>query len=214
MKYILFDLDGTLVNSSLGITRCFEYAFLKMGLTPPSAKELFSCIGPPLLQSFLKFFGGDRERALQGVALYRERYKKEGWKECSLYAGVEECLKTFYEQGKVLALATSKPEIFAKKILSRFEIDKYFTVTVGSKLDNSFDDKSQIIQKAITLLGAERENSAMVGDREQDIVGAKANGVLPVGIGVGFAREGELELAGAGYIARDFTELLKILGNL
>ncbi len=214
MKYILFDLDGTLVNSSLGITRCFEYAFLKMGLAPPSVEELSACIGPPLLQSFLNFFGGDGERALQGVAFYRERYKEEGWKECSLYAGVEECLKTLLERGKVLALATSKPEVFAKSILSRFEIDKYFTVTVGSKLDNSFDDKAQIIQKALSLLGAESENAVMVGDREQDIIGAKTNGVLPVGLRVGFAREGELEAAGAAYIARNFTELLKILKNL
>lgn len=211
MKYVLFDLDGTLVDSSLGITRCFIYAFKKLGLTPPSAEELRSCIGPPLLTSFKRFFPQDEERALKGVSLYRERYSTEGWKECTPYPFAKECLRALAEAGKVLALATSKPQPFAENILSFFGLAEYFSVVVGSKLDNSFDDKGKIIQKAMELLRARKSQTVMVGDRKQDVIGAKENGITSVGIRVGFAPEGELERAGADYIADDFFALLKLL---
>lgn len=214
MKYILFDLDGTLVDSSLGITRCFEYSFRKMGHTPPPPEELRSRIGPPLFDSFLLFFEGNKERALQGVKFYRERYAVEGWKECTLYPNVTECLQSLVSSGKKLALATSKPQNFAEKILSHFEIIHYFSAVVGSKLDNSFDDKGKIIQKAMDLLDAEKSRTVMVGDRRQDIVGAAKNGVRSVGIRVGFAEKGELEEAGATYFAEDFRSLKKLLFSL
>ncbi|MBQ9081122.1 MAG: HAD hydrolase-like protein [Clostridia bacterium] len=211
MRYVLFDLDGTLVDSSKGITRCFQYAFLKLELAPPSKEELRSCIGPPLIDSFLRFLNGDREKAERGVRFYRERYAVEGWKECELLPGAYECLKTLAAEGKILALATGKPQRFAENILSFFGLDAFFSVVVGSKEDNSFDEKGAIIQKAMALLGAEKERTVMVGDREHDIIGARKNGVPCVGLKIGFAAEGELESAGAAYLADDFSHLHSLL---
>lgn len=214
VKYILFDLDGTLVDSAPGITKCFQYAFVKMGLEPPAIKDLYSCIGPPLLTSFCRFFPNDEARALQGVTLYRERYRVEGWKECTLYPGVERCLCALTDVGKKLALATSKPQPFAENILSAFGIRKYFSAVVGSKLDNSFDDKAKIMARAMELLSAERSETVMVGDRKQDAIGAKKNSVAFVGVRVGFAESGELETTGADFLVDDFSALETLLLRL
>lgn len=205
MEYILFDLDGTLIDSSEGIVNCFRYAFARMGTEPPAANTLRSCIGPPLFDSFLHFFGGDRERALRGVSLYRERYGKEGWKECALYPDVEKSLRSLREQGKIMGVATSKPQRFAEMILRRFCLFDLFSVVVGSKEDNSFDKKGDIIRLAMSRLCAPREQTVMVGDRRHDVAGAKENGILSVGVTNGFAARGELEEAGADFIARDFS---------
>ncbi|MBP5242856.1 MAG: HAD hydrolase-like protein, partial [Clostridia bacterium] len=186
----------------------------KMGATPPSERALKSCIGPPLLQSFLAFFDGDKRLAEQGVTVYRERYQTLGWTECSLYDGVKECLAALTGAGKKIGLATSKPTVFAEKILAANGLSPYFSVVVGSKLDNSFDDKGQIIARALSLFGAKAEDCVMVGDRKQDVSGAKKNGVLPVGVRVGFAAAGELEDAGAAYVADDFFALKELLLSL
>jgi phosphoglycolate phosphatase len=184
-----------------------------MNLPAPPPARLKEYIGPPLLDSFLAFSGGDRERALEGVSFYRERYAVTGWRECTLYPYVKECL-AFLSAEKRLALATSKPQPYAEKILKNFSIDGYFSVVVGSKLDNSFDDKGEIIALAMEKLGAEREQTAMVGDRAQDMTGAVKNGITPVGIRTGFAEEGELERAGAKYIVKDFFNLKKLFSHL
>lgn len=211
VKYVFFDLDGTLCDSSAGIFACFRYSFEKMGLTPPTERELRACVGPPLLDSYLKFFGGDRERALLGVRLYRERYSVLGWKECRLYEGVEECLSAITAAGMKVGLATSKPQEFAERILNYFNLEKYFSVTVGSKLDNSFDGKAEILALGMKKLGATAKECCMVGDRKQDMDGAIKNAVFPIGIRVGFAEEGELEKAGAKLIAEDFKTLQNFL---
>lgn len=206
-QFVLFDMDGTLADTSEGIFVCFGYAFRKMGLQPPAESELSLCVGPPLLDSFLKFFDGDRRAALLGVAAYRERYAAEGWRECALYPGVEECLSLLVGAGIGVGLATCKPQPFAERILERFKIAGYFSTVVGSKLDNSFDDKAKIIALALQKAKASPAASAMVGDRASDMIGARKNGVLPVGVRFGFALPGELESAGAAWIADDYPAL-------
>jgi phosphoglycolate phosphatase len=213
MEYILFDLDGTLCDSSEGIFRCFRYAFQKLDFPQPDDQQLRDCIGPPLLDSFLKFLDGDRKRALDGVTFYRERYAVKGLFECKLYPYAKECL-AYLSQGKKLALATSKPQLYAQKILQNFSIDGLFSAVVGSKLDNSFDDKGQIVSLAMEQLGAKKEQTAMVGDRAQDMIGALKNEITPVGIRTGFAKKGELESAGAKYIVKDFFSLKDLFSRL
>ena len=204
VRYILFDLDGTLVDSSEGIVNCFRHAFMQMRREPPSEATLRACIGPPLLDSFLHFFGGDRALALRGVTLYRERYGALGWRECRLYAGVREGLAALRGRGKILGVATSKPQPFAERILEHFSLYDDFSVVVGSKEDNSFDKKGDIIRLAMSRLGAPRAETAMIGDRRHDIAGAKENGIFSVGIQSGFSAPGELEAAGADFVTEDF----------
>lgn len=214
MKNILFDLDGTLCDSSLGIVRCFNYSFEKTGLPTLTKAQLRECIGPPLLDSFVRFHGGDIARGEEGVRIYRERYSVLGWQEYELYPGVRECLVALKDAGYKICLATSKPQVFAEKILKKEGLDVYFDGIVGSRLDNSLADKKQIILAAMELLGISEKNTFMVGDRKQDMIGALGAGVIPVGIRVGFAEEGELENAGAKYIASDFFRLKELLLSL
>ena len=175
VDFILFDLDGTLVDSSQGIFRSFRYAFERQGLPSKSDDELKECVGPPLLDSFLRFHGGDLKKAEEGVKAYRERYAVLGYGECSLYAGCKEGLSALKAAGKTLALATSKPLVFAEKILKDKGIYDLFSVVVGSKLDNSFDKKADIIAEAMRRLHAKKEFCTMVGDRRQDGEGARAS---------------------------------------
>ena len=210
MKYILFDLDGTLADSSEGIVNCFEYAFRRMGAAPPPRAKLRACIGPPLLDSFRTFCGGDEAEALRGVRFYRERYGEKGWRECVLYPGVAESLARLQAQGHVLGVATSKPQRFAERILRGQGIEGRFPAVVGGREDNSFDDKGDIIREAMRLLGAPRTQTAMVGDRLHDVAGAKKNGILSVGVYGGFAAPGGLEGAGGGFVAEDFSAACRI----
>ena len=204
---VLFDMDGTIAETSRGIFACFRYAFKKLGVPAPDEGELRECVGPPLLDSFLKFFGGDEARALAGVAAYRERYERAGWRECALYPGAKECLGALQGAGIKIGLATCKPQPFAEKILKNLGIDGYFSTVVGSKLDNSFDDKAEIIALAVKEAGVEPARTVMVGDRASDILGAAKKGVKGVGVRFGFAKEGELEGAGAAFVAADYPEL-------
>lgn len=214
MKYVLFDMDGTLCNSSKGIFRSFRYAFEKLNFDFPQDGDLSDCVGPPLLESFTRIFGGDTFRAEEGVRAYRERYAVLGWQEIELYPYVKECLTSLKNAGYILGVATGKPQVFAEKIVEKCGIDSLFSVVSGSKLDNSFDDKAEIIAVALKTLGANPAQAVMVGDRRQDIVGAKKKGLLSVGIRIGFAKEGELEQAGADHIVPDFYELEKLLLSL
>lgn len=197
-------MDGTLADTSEGIFACFRHAFSRLGEEPPAEALLRTFVGPPLLDSFLRVTNKDKERALAGVRAYRERYESVGWTECRLYRGVKETLTALVAAGVRLGVATCKPQPFAERILEKFGLDELFSCVVGSRLDNSFDDKAEIVALAMKNAGAKAEESAMVGDRASDILAAKKNGILPVGVRFGFAEKGELETAGAAYIADTF----------
>ncbi|MBP1561968.1 MAG: HAD-IA family hydrolase [Oscillospiraceae bacterium] len=198
---ILFDLDGTVIDSEEGITKCVRYTLEKFGITENSRERLIRFIGPSLIYSFTEFYGFDKAQAEAAVAVYRERYSVTGIMECRVIDGIPEALKLLSESGKRIGLATSKPEVYAEKILKAFEIEKYFDVITGAELDGSRIDKADVIEECLRRMGyPDRKSVLMVGDRKHDIEGAKLCGVCSAGIPYNFTEPGEFEAAGAEYI--------------
>ena len=215
-KYILFDLDGTLTDSSEGIVRCVRYALEAAGREIPDYKTLLRFIGPPLVEGFQEVTGMRYEDAIVSVAKYRERYNIIGLFENKPYDGIASVLDKLKRQGKVLAVATSKPENIAVRILQHFRLLSYFTVVVGSTLDGRRDSKQAVIEEALLQLQITEEQKKeviMVGDRKHDILGARANGITSLGVYYGFAETGELEAAKADHIVWSVEESLKLLAG-
>lgn len=213
---LLFDLDGTLFNTKPGIVNCVQYALAHYGIQEDNPDNLEKFIGPPLHQSFQMFYGFDEEKSAQAALKYRERYKNEGIFECTPYNGIKDMLKDLKSKGKILGVATSKPEIFAKSILDRFEFSQYFNHITGSLLDNTRSKKTDVIEEVLSCLNVsdKRENVLMIGDREHDIIGARETRLSSVGVYYGFAKAGELEAAGADHIVHTVSELHSLLLSL
>lgn len=211
-KYILFDLDGTLTDPGLGITNSVMYALDKMGIKSPERSELYKFIGPPLWESFEKSFGLSSADTDRAVSFYREYFKDIGIFENILIEGIEPLLKLLKENGKEIILATSKPEPFAKQILTHFDIDKYFDFAAGSSLDRSRNEKAEVIAYALESCKiTEKKYAVMVGDRKHDILGASINDISSIGVLFGFGSREELEAAGANFIAETVNELETLL---
>ncbi len=213
-KYILFDLDGTLTDAAPGITNSIKYALNKFGIQEPGEQRLRKCLGPPLITSFSEIFGLSEQNAEKAVEYYREYFKPRGIYENEVYAGIPELLNELKAQEKTLIVATSKPEPFAKTILEHFGLDGYFALIAGSNLDNTRSRKSQVIDYALETLGInDRENAVMVGDREHDIIGAKETGLRSIGVLYGYAAPGELESAGADFLANTPQDIYDIINS-
>lgn len=212
-RYILFDLDGTLTDPFEGISKCIIYALKDFEVPAPDTKTLEGFIGPPLFEQFKAQFGFTDEQAEQAVKKYRERYSSVGWKECTLVKGAKEALRSLKENGLTAALATSKPEGFAKKILEYFEIDKYFDFIGGAEFEHTGRNKKEdIIGYVLQKLGVKNKSAAiMVGDRFYDIDGARANGIETIAFLGGYGSREEFERCGAAYIASDMEEVKKIV---
>lgn len=211
---VLFDLDGTLTDPAVGITNSVMHALKKYGITVEDRTELYKFIGPPLHESFEKFYGFSREEALRAVEYYREYYRDKGIFENIVYDGVEDMLKNLCESGKKIILATSKPEVFAREILCHFNLDKYFFYAAGANLDGTRTDKAQVIEYALREGGVtDKSTAVMVGDREHDIIGANKNGIDSIGVLFGYGSREELETAGATHIAEKVEEVFLIIQN-
>lgn len=210
---LLFDLDGTLFDTKEGIVNCVRYTLDYYGVKEETVGNLEKFIGPPLHRSFEMFCGFEPEKAVEAAGKYRERYKDEGVYECRPYDGLEDMLKTLVEKGKRLGIATSKPEVFALKIIEKYQLGKYFEYITGSLLDNTRATKEDVIIEELSRFSAldNRENVVMIGDREHDILGAKATGLMSVGVRYGFAKGNELEEAGADYVVDTVKELTELL---
>lgn len=209
---VLFDLDGTLTDPGIGITNSVMYALKKYGIEPPDRSELYKFIGPPLTESFERFYCFTTGQAKEAVEFYREYFKDKGIFENRPYEGIDVLLSSLKNEGITLAVATSKPEVFAERILEHFDLAKYFTVTAGSNLDGSRISKADVINYALETLNVNDKASVlMVGDREHDVIGAKAAGIDCVGVLYGYGSREELERAGAGSIAQTVEELKNML---
>ena len=208
-RYILFDLDGTLTDPKEGITRCVQCALQYFGIEADT-EDLVDFIGPPLLESFQKYYHLDDAQGHIALKKYRERFSDIGIFENGVYPGIQELLAELKAQGRKIALATSKPGVYAERILERYELLPYFDVVVGSELDGRRTDKGEVITEALRQLKIQEEHSPevlMIGDRLHDMIGAGKNHIDRLGVYYGYAHEGELEEAGANYVVNTVEEL-------
>lgn len=209
---IFFDLDGTLTDPGLGITNAVMYALERYGFELPPREALYKFIGPPLTWSFRTYYGFSEEESLKAVAVYREYFAEKGLFENELYPGVTELLSALRRAGKTLVIATSKPEAFARRIAEHFGFARYFHHICGAAMDESRGTKHEVIEYAIGKLdGVSRGDILMVGDREHDILGAKASGLGSMGVLYGYGDRAEHEAAGADYIVETVEELGRAL---
>ena len=210
---ILFDLDGTLTDPAEGILNSIRHSLTYYPeITVPETAILEKFIGPPLWESYVKYCGMDKTTAEEAVEHYREYFRPTGIFENKLYEGIPELLAALKEKGVNIRLATSKPQVFAERILEHFGIAEYFTSVQGSKLDGSIVNKEDIIRLIITENeGITASNTVMVGDTAFDIIGAKKNGIPAIGVAYGYGTKAELAAAEANMITKSVEELTVLL---
>ncbi len=207
---ILFDFDGTVFDTVEGITKSVRYALNKVGLD--AELESLRCFaGPPLADKFMEVYGFDRAAAEQAVRDYRERYRPIGMNECCVFPGIKDLLEKLRAAGKTVGIATSKPQELAEELLRRENMLGLFQVICGSLPNGNDSAKWQVVQRAMELCGAAKENTILVGDTKYDVAGAHKVGIACVGVRYGYAAEGELEAAGADAIVEDLPELESFL---
>ncbi|MCP4342547.1 MAG: HAD family hydrolase, partial [Desulfobulbaceae bacterium] len=206
---ILFDLDGTLTDPYQGITRCISHALVTLGRPSPPRMDLRWCIGPPLKKSFVKLLSSDDDKLTEeALSIYRERFGSVGLFENEVYDDIPETLKALQEQDHILYVATSKPRVYAERIIDHFDLDQYFSGIYGSELDGTRSDKSSLISHILQSESIASTEAAMIGDREYDMIGAKANGVRGFGVLWGFGTKDELETSGAYTCVKKPQELI------
>ena len=203
-RAVLFDLDGTLTDPRIGITRCIQHALAALGTTPPPESELLWCIGPPLRASFTRLLGTEDPELLDtAIARYRERFTTVGLFENTLYAGVSELLAGLRSRGYRTFVATSKPRVFAERILDYFQLSSLFDGIHGSELDGTRVDKGELIAHLLAVEGLQPDDVIMVGDREHDLEGGRKCGIRCIGVTYGYGSEAELLAHGAVRLAGD-----------
>lgn len=209
---LLFDLDGTITDSSEGITNSVMYALKKFKIEETDREKLYPFIGPPLSDSFQKYYQFSEEKALEAIFCYREYYADKGIYENRVYEGLEETLKGLKKAGKRLIVATSKPEVYARKIMDYFELTPYFDYIAGMELDGGRGSKAEVIEYALdTCKIKDKTKVLMVGDRRHDVEGAHQAGIDCLGVLYGFGSLEELEMAGADGIAEHPEDILRMV---
>lgn len=209
-KAIFFDLDGTLTESGEGITKSVQYALEKLGKPEEDLDKLRVFIGPPLMEQFMKYADVDETEARRAVEYYRERYAVKGIFENRPYDGVENLLRELKGKGYILAVASSKPEYYVTKILDYFNLSSYFEVVVGSEMNGARTSKTEVIEEALKRLNMSdrRKEVLMVGDKEHDVLGARAARLDCVAVGYGYGTKEELTAAQPLKIVASIEELL------
>ena len=204
-KAIFFDLDGTLTDSGEGIMNCAKLALEHYGIPVPDIQALRVFVGPPLVDSFVKF-GVPAEEANNAVAVYRSRYLTVGKFENFPYPGIEELLKKLKADGHKLYVATSKPETTSIEILEHFGLAKYFDIICGASMDQGRSSKAAVIAYLLEQCGR-MEHTIMVGDTAYDVIGARAHGIPTVGVSWGYGEVADMVASGAISIATTTEEL-------
>ena len=205
IKAVLFDLDGTIINSEEGITKCVQYALSSFGIEEPDRKKLLCFIGPPLDPVFREKYGFDADKAWQAVLKYRERFDKTGIFECELYEGVADTIRKLKEAGCVIALASSKPET------------AYFDEIVGSTLDGSISTKQQVLEelgRRMEHMQITKDQMCLIGDTEYDVIGADQFGIRCIGVSYGFGKRELLERAGVYCVCDNMAEVVEALQQM
>ncbi len=208
MDTIFFDLDGTLTDPKPGITGSIRYALQKLEHPAiPSEDELTWCIGPPLRASFVKLLGGE-DSADRAVSLYRERFADVGLFENRLYDGIADVLTALGASGYRMFVATSKPHVFADRIVDHFGLRPHFERVFGSELDGTRVDKGDLLEYALKQATVAPSNTLMIGDRSHDMIGAGKNGIKGIGVLYGYGSRDELIGAGAKHVCATPAEIL------
>lgn len=215
MKYILLDLDGTIIDPKQGITKAIRQALQRHDILIENDDFLSEFIGPPLREVIKDSFGFNDEETEDIVVAYREYFAETGLYECELYEGIRDLLTKLKEAGKILITATSKPEVYAVKILKHLGLSDCFHDICGATLDNSRTSKGSVIQYALARNNiVDTEEVVMIGDRLHDVEGAKANSLTSIGVLYGYGSREELEAAGATYIAKDASDLYNLIMDI
>lgn len=210
-KAVLFDFDGTLVDSSEGIFKSLIYAFEADGKPAPDPATLRKFIGPPIYDSFKTLFGYTDDKIDFMIEKYRERYRTVGWHEARVYAGIPELLRALHENGIKMATASSKPTPFIRQIVEEQGLLSYFDYLGGTKFDNISSNKTEILENAMRELGVSPEETVMVGDRLFDIRGAQGAGIPCIAVLYGFGSRAEFEEYGADYIVETPQDVFDLI---
>ena len=212
---ILFDLDGTLTDPKIGITRCVQYALEKLGIIEDDLEALVHFIGPPLMLTFKEHYHLTDEQARQALAYYRERFSTVGLYENAVFPGIPELLDSLVKEGKTLFVATSKPTVYSVRILEHFGLQGYFQAIIGSNLDGTRVEKFEVIEYLLSQLGDhDRRKVLMVGDRKHDVIGARKHNIAVAAVGYGYGTAEELTGADPDYLVQTVQELEKLLLSL
>lgn len=211
-RYILFDLDGTLTDSSLGITESVRQALLTSGYDAPAATELNWVVGPSLRESFAKLAQTDDKSVIeQLMANYRQRFEPIGMFENKVYPAVPNTLQTLIDQGFALFVATSKPRVYAERILEHFQLRPFFQAIAGAELDGSIESKADVIRSLLQTHNLRASECIMIGDREHDIRGAQQTGMDSIGVTYGFGSAAELKDADASFIVHRPQDIVDVV---
>ncbi len=209
---VLFDLDGTLTDPGVGITKSVEYALNRYGITVKDRAELYPFIGPPLVDSFMKYYGFPKEKALEAVEVYREYFRETGLFENEVYPGVPELLKTLKHRGKILLIASSKPEVFVKRILEHFDLLQYFDFAGGALMNETRSTKTEVLTYVLNETGTDPKTAILVGDRKFDVNGAHDLGLDAMGVTYGYGSEEELTAARPEYLVHRVEDIAENIG--
>jgi phosphoglycolate phosphatase len=211
-KFILFDLDGTLSDPKIGITKSIQFALDRMGISVDNLDELDVFIGPPLQQSFSDYYSFNEAQTQTAITHYRERFSDVGMYENTLYDHIPALLQELKEHGHNLVVATSKPTVFAEEILKYFKIHHHFDLIVGSNLDGTRTAKTEIIQYILNHNGQHpSEAFIMIGDRKHDIIGAHNTGIDSIGVTYGYGSIEEMTQINPTYQVSTVSELRGLL---
>jgi len=211
-EVIAFDLDGTLTNPERGLIEAFVYCFSKLGINYGERSSLRRFIGPPLHEEWQKVFGFTPEESSHAIEIMREYYDVYGWWDNEVYPGIHEMLSALLSSGKTLAVATSKPERTAKRVLSLFGLDKYFAFVGGASGSKTRDKKSEVLEYVLDNLGVtDKSRCVLVGDRKYDAIGAREVGIDSVGILWGHGSREELEREKFSRLIETPEELVELL---
>ncbi|MGA6927673.1 MAG: HAD hydrolase-like protein [Desulfosarcina sp.] len=212
---LLFDLDGTLTDPFEGISRCISHALTAMGMASPPREDLRWCIGPPLKRSLAKLLDCDDDRRVEtAVAIYRKRFGSVGLFENELYPDIPGALAALREMGHVLYVATSKPTVYAERIVAHFDLDRYFSRVYGSQLDGTLSDKTDLLFHILRCESIAPCEAVMIGDRRYDMLGALANGVRGIGVLWGYGTREELQTADASVCIDHPNDLVPALAGI
>lgn len=197
---VIFDLDGTLTDSAEGVIRSAQHMQEKMGIAKWADEDLKFIVGPPLIKTFIEDFHMNQDDAQRALGFFRERYATVGLFENKVYEGIPQMLDELKKKGKRLAVATSKKEETAVRILKHFQIDGYFEVIGGDNREIGRDTKAKVIDYVLDKMNGKKEEAIMVGDRKFDVEGAHLVGLPCIAVEFGYGDRGEFEAYGADYI--------------